>query len=64
MEQLITILAAIPAVLIAFLNLVRAVARLTPSEKDDAFIAKNESKFLKVIDFITKLATIVPDKKK
>lgn len=64
MDTAIQILIGLPAVLVAALNLVRAIVRLTPSDKDDAFIAKNESKIQKVIDFVTKLATIIPDAKK
>ena len=64
MDTAIQIIVGLPAALIALLNLARAIVRLTPSEKDDMFIAKNESKFQKAIDIVTKAGTIVKDVKK
>lgn len=64
LETITALIIGIPAVITALLNLARAIARLTPTEKDDAFIAKHEDKLSKLVDFLTKLVTILPDNKK
>ena len=64
LETITALIIGIPAVITALLNLARAIARLTPTEKDDVFIAKHEDKLSKLVDFLTKLVTILPDNKK
>ena len=64
MDNLTAIIIGLPPVIYALLNAARAIVRLTPAKEDDIFLAKNESKIMKVLDVITKLGAAVPDNKK